>query len=319
MEQLTGITLFSGIGGVACGMKMAGIEIAASIEFDEENQEYSKSCQAMHKVNFPNSDFYLETVAEVADLLPGCDVLQASPVCKHFSVGAALNGSRNETLADTRLAKNVCKAIARCNAPYFFLEQVPGYQGTTSLSIIVSGLKEHGYDLKAEVLDMANYGVPQNRRRYFLLASRGKEWDFPVPHKKRLGWKEAIAGVPLEPAQLKQKQVDALLQSLESGKDYDLKKGVLIQRTGLHNCVRRHDEPCWTITRSAFTDGKGANRLNTINVINTKGIWNLPMRAIARLCGVPDWFQLGTHAGQGLGYCVPPRFVQQLLEPIING
>ncbi len=319
MEELTGITLFSGIGGAACGMQLAGIKIIASVELDIENRPYSEECQEMSDRNFPDADFYLEEVGKVADILPGCDVLQASTVCSNFSAFSRVNGSQ-ETLRDTQLAKDTVKAILRCNAPYFWLEQVPGYEGTRSLEIIYKCLEGEGYSIVSDCLDMADYGVPQNRKRFFLLASRAKAWGFPQPWKRQIGWKEAIAGCELIPSDLRLSQQLALMKKLDNS--YDLSKGVLVQRYGGMSgniSVRRHNEPCWTLTRFAFTDGKGKARNNSINVVNLQGVWHLSMKAIARLGGFPDGFELGRFAGQGIGYSIPPRFVKQLVEPIING
>jgi site-specific DNA-cytosine methylase len=300
-------------------MAMAGVEVIVSVELDVENREYSESCKQCHEVNFPDADFYLNEVGAVADLLPGCDILQASTVCSHFSLGATISGAMQETLADTGLAKDTATAIARCNAPYFLLEQVPGYQDTRSLEIIVKVLQSEGYKITTDVLDCADYGIAQNRKRFFLLATRGTTpWGFPLPSKKQLGWREAIAGIKLEPSSLTQRQQSKLLKSLD--RDYDLSKGVLIQRIGLNTSIRRHTEPCWTITRSSFTDGKGGARGTTINVVNYEGVWSLPMRAIARLAGFPDSFALiGKHIGQGLGYSVPPRLIKQILDPVVKG
>lgn len=314
--SLTGITLFSGIGGAAYGMKMAGVDILASVELDVENRAYSEDCQAMSAINFPDADFYLNEVGDVAELLPGCDILQTSPVCKNFSQTSFVNSAK-ESIADIRMAEDTMRSIARCNPTHFFLEQVPAYEGTRSLEIIANALISGGYKIVSDVIDMADYGIPQNRRRFILLATReDKVWGFP-PQQRRMGWKEAITGIPLEASTLTFKQEQALIKALDDS--YDLQKGVLVQRIGLNRSVRRHDEPCWTITRSSFTDGKGAARNTSINVVNLSGVWRLPIRAIARLGGFPDSFALGKHAGQGIGYSVPPRFVRQLLEPVVNG
>jgi len=314
---MKGITLFSGIGGAAYGMQMAGIAIAASVELDLENQEYSRDCQGMSSVNFPGSFFYLTRVGDIADKLPQCDILQATPVCRKFSMLENMrSGGMGETLADTAQARDITIALGRCEPRCFWLEQVPRYRDTRSLDIIVKQLELMNFSLTLDCLDVADYGIPQNRKRLFLLASRGGEWRFPLP-SKRIGWKEAIAGIPLEPAYFTKRQQAVLLSKLDN--NYDLGKGILIQRSGLGTAIRRHNEPCWCLTRSSFTDGKGAARGATVNVLNENGFWNLPIRAIARLGGFPDSFQLGKHAGQGIGYAVPPRFAKQLIEAISNG
>ena len=311
---LTAVSLFSGMGGVDCGFKMAGFTPIASVEFDEENQEYSKDCERSHHINFPDAKFYLEPVQGMAGKLPKCDILQVSPVCRHFSAAANMvGGLRGEQAEDLEMARSVVQALNDCSPHYFMLEQVPGYLESSSFEAIVQALETNGYRYDYKVLDLADYGVPQNRKRLILLAGKDRVWNFPAL-QRRVGWKEAIAGIPLEPCTLTRRQQ---LHLIEQVADYDLSQGVLIQRIGLNIAVRRHSEPCFTITRSMFVDEKKANRSKVATVINSQGVWNLPVRAIARLCGFPDWFHLGKYTGQGLGYAVPPKFVKLLCSSLI--
>lgn len=310
---LTTVSLFSGMGGVDCGFKMAGLTPIASVEFDEENVEYSKDCERSHHINFPSAKFYLEPVQQMAGRLPRCGILQASPVCKHFSAAANMVGGMREEEEDLEMARAVVRALHDCSPQYFFLEQVPGYADSHSFKLIGRALKESGYCYDYKILDLADYGVPQNRKRLILLAGKDRVWEFPK-EQRRIGWKEAIAGIPLEPCTLTRTQQ---LHLIEQTTDYDLSQGILIQRVGLGTVIRCHNEPCWTICRNMFTDRKGGTRSKVITVINAQGIWNLPLRAIARLCGFPDWFHLGKYAGQGLGYAVPPKFVKLLCSSLI--
>lgn len=312
--SLTTTSLFSGMGGVDCGFKMAGFNPIASVEFDEENEEYSKDCERSHLINFPDAKFYLEPVQKMAGKLPLCDILQASPVCKHFSAAANMvGGMRGEQAEDLEMARATIQALHDCSPRYFMLEQVPDYINSQSFELIAQDLEANGYRYDYKILDMADYGVPQNRKRLILLAGRDRVWEFPK-EQRRVGWKEAIAGIQLEPCTLTQRQQ---LQLINQVADYDLSQGILVQRIGMNIVVRRHNEPCFTITRSMFVDEKKANRSKVATVINSQGIWNLPLRAIARLCGFPDWFHLSKYAGQGLGYAVPPKFVKLLCSSLV--
>lgn len=312
-EGLTTVSLFSGIGGVDCGFKMAGFNPIASVEFDEDNIEYSKDCERLHHQNFPSAKFYLEPVQKMAGRLPNCDILQASPVCAHYSAAANLGQGMREEKEDLEMAEAVAQALRDCSPSYFMLEQVPGYLDSQSFELITQSLENGGYRYDYKVLGLADYGIPQSRKRLILLAGRDKVWKFPE-EQRRVGWKEAIAGIELEPCTLTQAQQQYLINQVA---DYDLSQGILIQRIGLGTVIRRYNEPCWTICRSMFTDRKGGVRTKVITVINSQGIWNLPLRAIARLCGFPDWFHLGKYAGQGLGYAVPPKFVKLLCSSLI--
>lgn len=313
-KNIATVSLFSGMGGVDAGFKMAGFNPIASVEFDEDNQEYSKDCERSHSQNFSEAKFYLEPVQKIAGKLPKCDILQASPVCKHFSAAANMvGGLREEQAEDLEMAHSVIQALHDCSPRYFMLEQVPAYADSRSFEVVTQALEINGYCYDYKILDMADYGVPQNRKRLILLAGRDRVWEFPR-EQRRVGWKEAIAGIQLKPCTLTRRQQLHLIEQVE---DYDLSQGVLVQRIGMNIVVRRHDEPCFTITRSMFVDEKKASRSKVATVINSQGAWNLPLRAIARLCGFPDWFHLGKYAGQGLGYAVPPKFIKLLCSSLI--
>lgn len=312
-EGLTTVSLFSGIGGVDCGFKMVGFNPIASVEFDEDNAEYSKDCERSHHQNFPNAKFYLEPVQKMAGRLPKCDILQASPVCAHYSAAANLGQGMREEKEDLEMAEAVTQVLRDCSSSYFMLEQVPGYLDSQSFELIAQSLEGGGYRYDYKILDLADYGIPQSRKRLILLAGRDRVWRFPE-EQRRVGWKEAIAGIELEPCTLTRRQQSNLIAQVA---DYDLSQGILVQRIGLNIVVRQHNEPCFTITRSMFVDDKKASRSKVATVVNSQGVWNLPIRAIARLCGFPDWFHLGKYAGQGLGYAVPPKFVKLLCSSLI--
>ncbi|HEY9598334.1 MAG TPA: DNA cytosine methyltransferase [Cyanophyceae cyanobacterium] len=313
-KNITTVSLFSGMGGVDAGFKMAGFDPIASVEFDEDNQEYSRDCERSHLINFPDAKFYLDPVQKMGGRLPKCDILQASPVCTHFSAAANMvQGKRGEQTEDLEMAQATIQSRRDASPGYFMLEQVPDYINSQSFELIAQDLESDGYRYDYKILDMADYGVPQNRKRLILLAGRDRVWEFPR-EQRRVGWKEAIAGIQLEPCALTRRQQ---LHLIDQVADYDLSQGVLIQRIGLNIAVRRHNEPCFAITRSMFVDEKKASRSKVVTVINADGIWNLPLRAIARLCGFPDWFHLGKYAGQGLGYAVPPKFVKLLCSSLI--
>lgn len=267
----------------------------------------------MHAINFPGSKFYLNQVREVADQLPNCDILQASTVCSSFSIALNMGSKGGETLKDTQMARDTVTAIKTCDPSHFILEQVAGYQGTRSLGIIVDHLKASGYKITADTIELADYGIPQYRRRFFLIASKSHQWRFPPIHR-RVGWLEAIAGVGLSRSRLTNGQKEALI-GLDKTR-FDFQKGILLQRSGVKSKARRHDRPAWTITRSMFTDGRNpkVNRKEVMNVVNLDGVWKFPIKGLARLGGFPDWFEFGEYGGQGIGYSVPPRFIKKLIE-----
>jgi DNA (cytosine-5)-methyltransferase 1 len=319
MDQLTGITLFSGIGGAAYGMKKAGIRMIASVEYDEENSKYSDYCKRVSSINFPDCHFYKAKVEEVAAYLPRCDVLQASPVCSNLSVAnhmrsyVASKQKGKETRRDHVMAKGIVTAIRSTCPTYFWLEQVPAYLKSDSFGIIKNFLDAAGYEMKIKVIDAADYGVPQNRKRLILLASKNGLWDFPS-ERLRMGWKEAIAGIELMPGKLSERQILTLINKTKKGIEYDMKKGILVQNDGLSPTIRRYDQPIWTLTRNTFKD-RETSAVGTI--VDDEGLWYIPVKGIARLCGFPDDFYIESrYGGQGLGYAVPPLLAQVLTQKL---
>jgi DNA (cytosine-5)-methyltransferase 1 len=193
------------------------------------------------------------------------------------------------------------------------LEQVPGYLTSDCFKQICQFLLEKGYWYDYKIINMADYGVPQSRKRLILLAGLGAFWSFPEEERK-VGWLEAIAGTSNHPTHptTHQKNIITRQHQLIDSVDY------LIQRTSIDHAVRFSREPCWTLTRSMFTDTRQAARTNVINAHIDGEYLNLSMRAIARLSSFPDWFDLDfKHIGQGIGYAVPPYFVKKCIEQIL--
>lgn len=308
------ISLFSGIGGVSAGFKMAGIDTIAAVEFDSNNQRYSKNCQWLYSINFPDCQFHLKSVQEVAKSLPKCDILQASPVCSNFS--RAKCNRAVESPLDLEIAQATIDAIATTRPRYFMLENVPDYSISQSFNNIVQFLLANGYWYDYKIIDMADYGVPQNRKRLILLAGLGEFWSFPDEERK-VGWLEAIAGLSLEKISLTNQQLKVVSKYLDLSQNMT---DFLIQRVGGDHAIRLSREPSWTLTRSMFTDNRKAVRSNILNACIKGETYILSYRAIARLCSFPDWFSLNAPCvGQGLGYAVPPYFVSLCAKEIFTG
>lgn len=317
-RTLEAISLFAGIGGAAYGMQQTGIRVKLSVECDPGNLWYSEDCRDMHDINFSDGEFWLNKVEDVAHLLEGCDVLQASTVCSNFSQAKKMNNKdHGESEKDILAAQKTAEAIERTNTTHFWLEQVREYRDSISLDIIVKKLMMLGFKVLVEDVNFADYAIAQDRKRLILLASKEGYWSLPPKAGRVIGWQEAILGIPLEPATLTDRQWKEVKAKIDD--NWDLERGVLIARYGRNISIRQAHEPSWTITRSILADNKGGRRLKVINVLRRDGVWALPIRAIARLCGFDDEFEIGKYGGEGLGYAVPPKFARQLMATIPGG
>jgi len=205
--------------------------------------------------------------------------------------------------------------------PVVTFENVPKYQESQSWSLICKALMKNGYKVKEIVCDCSNYGVPQNRQRFFAWACKdGPAPEFPFPDPSHLGrsWYEAIAD--LVPSLPKGKLANWQQERLK-GKELPPSDYALIERAGAREkdlMIRGKFQPAWTIKASIGTDGKGNNRNEPINLITPKGeVLKLTARALARLQSVPDWYQLPDSnrlAITVIGNGVPPLVAERFLE-----
>lgn len=196
-----GIDLFSGAGGLSLGFEQAGFDIAAAIEIDPIH------C-ATHEYNFPYSTTICASVIDAtgddirhraglgdADI----DVLFGGAPCQGFS----LIGKRAFDDPRNQLVFHYVRLVRELQPKYFVFENVKGLtlgRHAEFLTELVTALDDAGYDvlLPYLVLNAADFGVPQDRRRLFLLgARRGLAMPcYPESSKVRTTVWEAIGDLP---------------------------------------------------------------------------------------------------------------------------
>jgi DNA (cytosine-5)-methyltransferase 1 len=134
---------------------------------------------------------------EELGLAPGqLDLLAGCPPCQGFSSMRTLNGKRrirdpqNDLLFDFMRFVHVLKPRA------VMLENVPGLATNWRLKKFVRRLTGLGYHHQARILDAANFGVPQRRRRFILIATLTTKPRFAEPDEKRVTVRVAIGHLP---------------------------------------------------------------------------------------------------------------------------
>lgn len=176
-------TLFSGCEGAGVGLRNAGLTELWGIENNPKAAAIAHlNGFDTHVVDITTANFAL---ADKPDWLHG------SPPCQNASVA---NHSGVEGPEDKAVSDAVCRAIAVLQPKIFTLENVAGYRRFSSFWDIVRSLESNGYEATWQVIDAANYGVPQNRCRLWLVASRVSTPVIPSPtHEKpssQLCWLE---------------------------------------------------------------------------------------------------------------------------------
>lgn len=168
------VDLFSGAGGLSLGFEMAGFDVAIAVELSPIH------C-ATYQLNFPNTAILCQSVVNTtgkeirnrANLEDkDIDLVFGGSPCQGFS----LIGKRN--LNDTRnqLVFEFVRLVLELQPKYFVLENVKGITVGNSkkfLLEIIELFESNNYSIvDYQVLNAANYGVPQNRERLFLLGAR---------------------------------------------------------------------------------------------------------------------------------------------------
>lgn len=196
-----GIDLFAGAGGLSLGFEQAGFDIAAAVEIDPIH------C-ATHEYNFPNTKVICASVVDLTGEevrhkahLEGVDidVVFGGAPCQGFSLigKRALDDPRN------RLVFHYVRLVSELQPKYFVFENVKGLtlgKHSEFLHELVVALESAGYDIANpyRVLNAADFGVPQDRQRLFVIgARRGLSVpNYPKPFVQRTTVWEAIGDLP---------------------------------------------------------------------------------------------------------------------------
>lgn len=203
----THVDCFSGPGGICTGLQAAGFDTRVAIEFIE-------SCCETYKKNHPDvhvihKDITQVTPEEILPYIPkeGVDLVTSGMPCETFSTA----GNTSRSFYDERqfLYRQGIRIAEIAHAKFLLFENVPGIQSKTvskdSDKLIVDNIEEDldkiGYkNHKRFILDATDFGVPQRRHRFFILATKdlSVELTCPIPKADRrtVTVRDAFAGLP---------------------------------------------------------------------------------------------------------------------------
>jgi len=175
-------TAFSGMGTVEAAL--GPITSALTAENDARKVEaYNNAFGTSYKAR----EVKELTVDELKQA--DCDLFHASPSCKEFSTAKA---DRAPTELEVRSAEKVAELIAGALPPAVSVENVPAYVDFPPFQKILTALKENGYKHRVLVVDAADYGAVQSRKRMILQAVREGELPPLPPKKSPRDWYEAV-------------------------------------------------------------------------------------------------------------------------------
>lgn len=180
MAKPTAIDLFSGCGGLTLGLKQAGFRVIGAIENSELAIEtYKKNHKGVHVWPIDIQKVTAKSVAEKLKLEPGdLDLLAGCPPCQGFSTIPRLNGRRRPRYKRNDLVFEFMRFVRVLKPKAVMLENVPGMAKDRRTKKVLRQLRQMGYEVNWGVLNAADYGVPQRRRRFILMAGYGRTIPF---------------------------------------------------------------------------------------------------------------------------------------------
>ncbi|MHA1346735.1 MAG: DNA cytosine methyltransferase [Candidatus Heimdallarchaeaceae archaeon] len=182
------ISIFSGMGGLDQGLENSGLDIKVCIEMDGDRVKTLKK-------NRPNWNIIHDSIENVStcDILKKAELnvseafmLAGGPPCQSFSKSAYWVSNRRENIASdprSKMLDQFLRVVKEAKPRTFILENVSGLSYKPAKSVLdafLAGARSAGYVTNAAVLNAADYGVPQKRKRFFIIGSiDGIKLDFP--------------------------------------------------------------------------------------------------------------------------------------------
>ncbi|MGD1912005.1 MAG: DNA cytosine methyltransferase [Rivularia sp. (in: cyanobacteria)] len=173
------LDLFAGCGGLSLGFEAQGFA-TRGFEMDDD------SC-ATYKKNLKGECTRIVLTNQTS--LPSCDVLIGGVPCQPFSVGGKQKG-----LEDSRNGFPIfINAVKKLQPQIWLFENVRGllYKNKWYFDEIIKALQNLGYIVEYKLLNVVNFGVPQNRERLIVIGHQGK-FKFPDILEKRITAGEAL-------------------------------------------------------------------------------------------------------------------------------
>jgi DNA (cytosine-5)-methyltransferase 1 len=328
------VDLFAGIGGMTCGfVQTRRFDPVFAVEIDAAAAE-------VYRANFGNH-VHEGDIVDVHEF-PDADVLIGGPPCQGFSpLGRDRDhGSRAEL---NSLWRHFVRALDQVRPAVFVMENVPELLKSAEYVRFCEEVDALGYAMRDDVLNAADFGVPQLRRRAIVTGSLDSEPPWPRhidgPYTTV---REALRGLPLEPddhswhrkrPNIRPSSIERYKAVPEGGNRFDLARN---RPDLLPRCWREKpsgttdvfgrlwwDRPAFTVRTEFYKPEKGrylhpeAHR--PITVREAACLQSFPRRQARPPHGfvLPDDLPM-TAVAKGIGNAVPPKLARAIAEVVVK-
>lgn len=329
-RPFTFLDLFAGAGGFTLGLNQAGGDLR-SIAI-----EWNADCADTLRLNFPEANVIEADVRGVEFDLGHVDVVVAGPPCQGFSTLNRRKGADPRNL----LYAEVLRCVAATRPSIVVVENVAKFAQSDEAGQLAAALTSEGFTVRTNVVNAADFGVPQRRLRTLVVATApGTPLVTPAPTHEPRGERlaphrtvaDAFALLPTEPDgrnwhrdlyTQRTTHLERLRVIPEGGGRKDLPPDLVLEcwrnTEGFSDVLGRLEwhKPATTIRTEFFRPEKG-------RFLHPVADRPITPREAARLQSFPDRFlfpeeQTLTSVGRQIGNAIPPRLAQAIGDAIVR-
>ncbi|NTW98727.1 MAG: DNA cytosine methyltransferase [Geobacteraceae bacterium] len=348
---LIGIDLFAGAGGMSLGARQAGVEIKLCVENDPHalatySHNHKDARIFSDDIRKLSSDDILSVRKHYNDEL----VVFGGPPCQGFSTSN--QRTRSSDNPNNWLFQEFIRVVKISQPDWVVFENVKGIletEGGIFLEHTITSLQELGYTVSHQVLNAAEFGVPQARSRLFVVGNlHGVSYRFPKPIKHKVTVSESISDLPklsngayIDWAYYASEPNSAYARKMRNNRK--ISPNHLVTRNAAHIIERYKHIPQggnWEhIPKELMSNYADVSRCHTGIYRRLKADepsvvignyrknmlihpWehrSLSVREAARLQSFPDWFEFKGSIGfqqQQVGNAVPPLLAKAVFQAI---
>ena len=339
------VDLFAGAGGTTLGLRRAGFDVRVAVDCDPHKaRTLSINNPGVNVLGIPGTVGDVRridgnTIRSAGGIRKGSVALVSGcPPCQGFS----LQGNRDPGDPRNELPFEFTRLVRELAPRSVVFENVVGIKSFSSGSVIgsVNGrLHRAGYETEMWELDAQDYGVPQARKRIFVIGLRGIDLPMPPrPSGKTIGAWEAIADLPAR--RMSSRCAESMPIRYRSDSRSSFAKAMRGRRRRVANCettthapsiLRRitsldweeRDDKTWHRRlhprKPAPTLTAGSRTRTACRPIHPYSDRVITVREGARLASFPDWYRFPRHIAESwsqIGNAVPPMIAEKIFRRI---